>query len=91
MGRRPVVLLSRDQAYAIRELVTIAPATTRVRHIEVEVPLGPEDGLPRPCAVNLDTIQTVRKSRLVQFICMLSREKVEAVDQTLKLALGLSD
>jgi len=28
-GRRPVVLLSRDEAYAVRELVTIAPLTTR--------------------------------------------------------------
>lgn len=45
-GRRPVVLLSRDEAYAIRALVTVAPVTTRIRQIPAEVPLGPEDGLP---------------------------------------------
>lgn len=50
MGRRPVVLLSRDEAYAIRDFIMAAPVTTRVRRIVAEVPLGPEDGLPRPCA-----------------------------------------
>lgn len=50
-GRRPALLLSRDDAYAVRLLVTIAPVTTRMRGIPVEVPLGPADGLDRPCAV----------------------------------------
>jgi len=27
-GRRPVVLLTRNEAYAFRELVTVAPLTT---------------------------------------------------------------
>src|SRR5207247_499941 len=31
VGRRPVVLVSRDEAYAIRELVTGVPVTTQVR------------------------------------------------------------
>ena len=39
-GRRPVLLLSRNEAYAVRELVTVAPVTTRMRHIPSEVPLG---------------------------------------------------
>jgi hypothetical protein len=53
-GRRPVVLLSRDEAYAVRALVTVASVTTRIRSIPAEVPLGPEDGLPRDCVANLD-------------------------------------
>ena len=47
-GRRPVVLLSRNAAYAIRALGIVAPATTRIRHILTAVPLDPEDGLPCP-------------------------------------------
>lgn len=43
-GRMPVVLLSRNEAYAVRALVIVAPVTTRIRHIPTEVPLGPEDG-----------------------------------------------
>src|SRR5262249_20021588 len=46
-GRRPVVLLSRDEAYLVRRLVTVAPITTRVRRIPTEVALGPDAGLPK--------------------------------------------
>jgi len=42
-GRRPVVLLSRDEAYPIRNLVTVAPVTTRIRDIPTEVGRGQMD------------------------------------------------
>ena len=71
-GRRPVLLLSRNEAYAIRQLVTVAPVTTRMRHIPVEVPLGPEDGLPKPCVVNLDTIATIAKRGLQERLLFLA-------------------
>ena len=58
-GRRPVVLLSRNEAYAVRELVTVAPVTTRARNIPTEVRLGPAQGLPKACVANLDTITTI--------------------------------
>lgn len=90
-GRRPVVLLSRNEAYAIRALVTIAPITTRVRTIPVEVPLGPADGLPRPCAVNLDIISTIPKADLREYIASLQHAKLAEVDAALRFALGLSE
>jgi mRNA interferase MazF len=91
MGRRPVVLLSRDGAYLYRELVTIAPVTTRVRGISSEVPLGPEDGLTQPCAANLDTIQTVQKNRLARLLTRLSPKKLVEVEKALKYALDLPE
>jgi len=39
-GRHPVLLLSRDEAYAVRELVNVVPVTTRMRHISSEVSWG---------------------------------------------------
>jgi mRNA interferase MazF len=90
-GRRPVVLLLRDESYAIRTLVTFAPVTSRVRGIPVEVALGPPDGLPRMCAANLDTINTVAKARLVQRISTLSPIKMQAIDAAIRFALGLSE
>jgi mRNA interferase MazF len=38
--RRPVVLLSRNEAYDVRALVLVAPATTTVRGYAVEVKEG---------------------------------------------------
>ena len=88
-GRRPVVLLSRDEAYAIRGLVTVAPVTTRIRHIPVEVPLGPADGLPQPCVVNLDTILTIAKVSMREHLATLSTEKLRAVEAAIRFALAL--
>jgi hypothetical protein len=42
-GKRPVVLLSRDESYDVRSLVIIAPVTTQIRDIPVEVSLGIKD------------------------------------------------
>ena len=88
-GRRPVVLLSRDSAYPVRESVTVAPVTTRVRQITVEVVLGPEDGLPRLCVANLDNISTIAKSLLQERITSLSPEKLRTVETAIRFALGI--
>jgi mRNA interferase MazF len=90
-GRRPVVLLSRDEAYAVRELVTIAPVTTRARRLPVEVPLGKPEGLPRACVANLDTITTIPKQSLVKRITLISPLKLHALNDALRFALGLDD
>src|SRR5713226_4224534 len=85
-GRRPV---SRDEAYQVRRLVTVAPVTTRIRGIPVEVALGPKDGMPRECVVNLDTVTTIPKDALRERLAVLSRSKTTAVEEALRFALGL--
>jgi mRNA interferase MazF len=84
-----VVLLSRDEAYRVRELVTVAPISTRMRRIPTEVVLGRAEGMPRRCAVNLDTITTIPKRTLARRITTLSPPKLGAVERALRFALGL--
>ena len=88
-ARRPVLLLTRNAAYAVRTSVTVAPLTTTIRDIPVEVFLGSQQGLPRECVVNLDEVQTVRKERLIRLLTTLSPEVMMQVDQALKFALDL--
>lgn len=88
-GRRPAVLLSRDEAYSSRELVTITPITTRVRGVPSEVPLDPKEGLPRDCAVALDSIGTISKNRLQPHVASLPTEKLHAVAGAMHFALDL--
>jgi mRNA interferase MazF len=88
-GRRPVLLLSRNEAYSVRGLITVAPITTRVRGIPVEVALGPDDGLPRACVANLDSLTTVPKVWLRERICQLPPAKIEAVAAAVRFALAL--
>ncbi len=89
VGRRPVVLLSRDEAYVVRNAVTVAEVTSTIRGIPVEVDLGPEDGLPKKCVVNLDTIVTIRKDLLIERIVLLRDEKIDQIDSAIKFALSL--
>jgi len=89
VGRRPVVLASRDEAYGVRALVIVVPVTTRVREIPVEVPLGREEGLPRPCVANADIITTIPKDSLAEYAGVLGPEKLAALDQAMRFALGL--
>ena len=89
IGKRPVVLLSRDEAYGVRNAVTVAQITTTVRNIPVEVYLDKKDGLPKQCVANLDTVTTIRKSILTERICSLRADKVREIEKALKFALAL--
>ena len=87
--RRPVVLISRDEAYTVRALVIVAPVSTTVRGFAVEVRVGAGEGLPRAGVVNCDWLVTVPKDDLVDRAGILSRVKLEQLDNALRFALGL--
>jgi mRNA interferase MazF len=87
-GRRPVLLLSRDGAYAVRERVTVAEITTTIRSAPFEVPLGAAEGLPQRCVINMDSVAVVLKARLTSRIGALGRRKVAAVKRALGFALN---
>ena len=71
-GRRPVLLLSRDSAYVYLHKFLAVEITTTIRNIVEEVPLGPAEGLPRPCVANCDNIRTVAREVLEKRIGRLS-------------------
>ena len=89
IGRRPVVLLSRDVAYRVREAVTVAPVTRTTRNIPVEVALDESDGLPSRCVANLDDIATIPKTLIKRRIAVLSVEKMQEVEAAIRFALDL--
>jgi mRNA interferase MazF len=89
IGRRPVLLLSRDPSYHVRARVTVVPVTTRVRGLPVEIALGREDGLSRPCVANTDEITTIAVARLAKRIGRLAPEKLRAVEDALRFSLAL--
>ena len=89
IGRRPAVLISRNQAYRVRSAVTVIPLTRTVRGIPVEVPLGPTDGVPRSSAANADTITTVPRDTLEEYLATLTPAKMEALERAIRFALDL--
>lgn len=88
-GRRPVVLVSRDEAYAIRTRFTVVPLTRTVRGIPTEVRLGPKDGLPKVGVANADEVVTIPYSLLGERIATVSKAKLQELDGALRFALGL--
>lgn len=85
---RPVVILTRDSVLEYLGEATVAPITRTVRGIPSEVVLGPEDGLPEPCAVNLDHIQTVARGRLGNLVTTLTGRRMGQIREALLFALG---
>jgi mRNA interferase MazF len=87
-GRRPFLLLSRDDAYVVLNKFIAAEITTTIRRIPIEVVLGPKDGLPKPCVVNLDNLRTISKQHFVERIGGLPATKISQVKRALGYALA---
>jgi len=86
---RPVLLVSRDSHIKTRDLILAVPLTTRERGLVTQIPLGPEDGLPKACVADAGTLLLVHKSQLSRFIVTLSSRKTADVNAALSYALGL--
>jgi mRNA interferase MazF len=87
--RRPILLLSRPEAYAIRRRVIAAEVTTTIRRNPATVQLSRRDGLPESCIANCDNLVTANQDDLIEYITTLSRERMAEVDRALRFALAL--
>lgn len=88
IGRRPVVVLSRDAAIPRLRRTLIGPCTTTIRDLPSEVVLEPgEDPVPRRSAVNLDTVESVSTGVLVERLGRLSDLRMEQVCTALAVAV----
>ena len=89
VGRRPVVVLSRDVAIPRLRRAVIAPCTTNLRGLSSEVVLNPEDDpVPRPSTVNLDSVESVSVGVLVERLGRLSDARMREVCSALGVAVG---
>jgi len=88
VGRRPVLLLSRDAAYDYLHRFIVVEITSTFRNIPVEVGLGRAEGLARRSVANFDNLHVVPKTRLVSQIGSLRTDRVVEVKRALGFALG---
>ena len=88
IGRRPVVVLSRDAAIPRLGRALVAPCTTTVRGLPSEELLEPgEDPIPRRSAVNLDSVGSVSLGVLVERIGRLSDTRMRQICSALEIAV----
>ncbi len=70
--------------------VICAPVYGEILGLTTEVALGPEDGLPRACAIRCDFLTLMFKNKLTHFISTLSAFKLAQLNRALAHALELS-
>ncbi len=87
-GKRPVLLLSRSDAYEYLNKFIVAEITSTVRGIPVEVLLGRAEGLAGPCAANFDNLRTVARGWLRKRMGALSAARRAEVKRALGYALA---
>ena len=88
-GRRPVVILTRDEAIPRLGRTLVALCTTTVRGLRSEVLLDPDhDPVPQQTAVNLDSIESIEITDLVQRMGRLSYDRMRQVCDALEVAVG---
>ena len=88
IGRRPVVVLSRNAAIPRLRRALVAPCTTTIRGLPSEVILDPnEDPIPRQSAVNLDSVESVAVAVLVERIGRLPDMRMSEVCGALEVAV----
>ena len=88
IGRRPVLLLSRDEAFAHLSRVLVAEITTVIRGIPQEVRIGRREGLASSSVANLDSVSAIAKRRIGERLGSLGLGREAEVKRALGYALG---
>lgn len=86
---RPAVLITRGEVHSWRDRLTVAPITTTVRGLSVEVAVGPANGLDRDSVINCDDITTVEQSAIGTFIGFLLDSQEQALAEAVVSAFAL--
>jgi len=88
IGRRPVVVLSRDAVIPRLRRALVAPCTTTIRSLPSEVLLEPgDDPVPQRSAVNLDSVESVSIAVLVERLGRLADARMRDICAALAVAI----
>jgi mRNA interferase MazF len=87
-GRRPVLLLSRCDAYGYLSKFIAVEITSTIRQIATEIALGEEEGLPRVCVANCDSLRMVPRLSLTKQAGRLAPEHETELKRAMGAALG---
>lgn len=84
--RRPVLILTRDEAIPVLNSYLAVPATRTIRDIGTEVFLDRSDGMPAECALSFDNLLTAYSGYLTDRITSLPRHRWREICDALAFA-----
>jgi len=92
VSRRPVVVLSRDNAISRIRRAVVAPCTTTIRGLDSEVLLEPgDDPVPLRSVANLDSVENVSIATLTDRLGRLSDSRMREICGALAVAVNCQD
>jgi mRNA interferase MazF len=86
---RPALILTREIVRPHLSRVTVAPITSRVRGLTVEVLVGPSNGLDQESVINCDNIVTVPTSAVGRQIGFLWSEQEPRLSEAIRNAFDV--
>ena len=86
--RRPVLVVTRDDAIEVLTWIIVAPVTRTIRGIPTELPLGNTHGLSVECVASFDNLQPLRRTFLTECVGKLG---VEEADEVCRCLRAMSD
>src|SRR5438067_13462277 len=86
---RPALVLTRAIAIPHLAWVTVAPITSTIRGIGIEVPVGPANGIDHDAVVSLDNVATIPVADLGRQIGRLLPEQEAALSEAINAAFDL--
>lgn len=86
---RPVLVLTRERSRGAMASVTVATVTSRVRGLDVEVPVGRRNGLDAESVITCDNVTTIPASALGRVVGYLRPEEEAALASALIAAFDL--
>jgi len=91
--RRPVLVVQDDEFnQSLINTVIVASITgnTRIARAKGNVLISPnQSGLPKESVINVSQLLTIDKSLLIEYVSTLSENKMEQVENGLRLVLSL--
>jgi mRNA interferase MazF len=88
---QPALILTREIVRPHLSRVTVAPITSRVRGLTVEVPVGQSNGLDQDSVINCDNIVTIPASAVGRQIGFLWSEQEPKLSEAVRAAFDLWD
>lgn len=84
-----VVVSREDLIQTAFPTLICAPVHSVYKGLDTEVEIGVDEGLKHESSIRCDGLISVEKTKLTNFIGVLSPEKIEELNQALKVALEL--
>ncbi len=86
---RPALVLTRASMLSRLRWVTVAPITSTVRGLSVEVAVGPANGLDHSSVVNLDSVTSVSVDQLGRHLGFLLPDQEPGLADAIRMAFDL--